>query len=125
MLLSRASIRSMWPARSRSRSGALVAVAFALSTLGVFATPGHVFGWSANSFSPADESELITLTNQARASNGLPALKVDSALTSIARWRSKDMIVRDYFDHAIPKPPGGSCPWGWTTSGSYCLRSGR
>ena len=108
MLLNRASIRSMRPVRSRSRSGALVAVAFALSTLGVFAWPGQVFGWDANSFSPADESELITLTNQARASNGLPALKVDSALTSIARWRSKDMIVRNYFDHAILKPPGGT-----------------
>src|SRR5438093_1688430 len=108
MLLSRASIRSIGPVRSRSRSGALVAVAFALSTLGVFAAPGQVFGWDANSFSPADESELITLTNQARASAGLRALKVDSALTSIARWRSKDMIVRDYFSHTIPNPPGGN-----------------
>ena len=26
---------------------------------------------------------------------------------------------------AIPKPPGGSCAFGWTASGSYCLRSGR
>jgi hypothetical protein len=26
---------------------------------------------------------------------------------------------------AIPKPPSGSCPWGWIASGSYCLRSGR
>jgi len=26
---------------------------------------------------------------------------------------------------AIPKPPGGTCPWGWIASGSYCLRSGR
>jgi hypothetical protein len=25
---------------------------------------------------------------------------------------------------AIPKPPNGTCPWGWTSSGSYCLRSG-
>jgi hypothetical protein len=25
---------------------------------------------------------------------------------------------------AIPKPPGGTCPWGWTSSGNYCLRSG-
>jgi hypothetical protein len=25
---------------------------------------------------------------------------------------------------AIAKPPGGTCPWGWTSSGSYCLRSG-
>jgi hypothetical protein len=25
---------------------------------------------------------------------------------------------------AIPKPPNGTCPWGWTSSGSFCLRSG-
>jgi hypothetical protein len=25
---------------------------------------------------------------------------------------------------AVPSPPNGSCPWGWTRSGSYCLRSG-
>jgi len=24
-----------------------------------------------------------------------------------------------------PKPPNGSCPWGWIASGSYCLRNGR
>jgi hypothetical protein len=25
---------------------------------------------------------------------------------------------------AIAKPPNGTCPWGWTSSGSFCLRSG-
>jgi hypothetical protein len=25
---------------------------------------------------------------------------------------------------AIAKPPNGTCPWGWIASGSYCLRSG-
>lgn len=25
---------------------------------------------------------------------------------------------------AIPKPPNGTCPWGWASSGSFCLRSG-
>jgi hypothetical protein len=25
---------------------------------------------------------------------------------------------------AIVKPPNGTCPFGWTSSGSYCLRSG-
>jgi hypothetical protein len=25
---------------------------------------------------------------------------------------------------AVPKPPNGTCPWGWTSSGSFCLRSG-
>jgi hypothetical protein len=26
---------------------------------------------------------------------------------------------------AIPQPTGATCPHGWTSSGSYCLRSGR
>jgi hypothetical protein len=25
---------------------------------------------------------------------------------------------------AVAKPPNGTCPFGWTSSGSYCLRSG-
>ena len=25
---------------------------------------------------------------------------------------------------AVPLPPNGSCPFGWTRSGFYCLRSG-
>jgi hypothetical protein len=25
---------------------------------------------------------------------------------------------------AVPKPANGSCPWGWMSSGSFCLRSG-
>ena len=26
---------------------------------------------------------------------------------------------------AVPKPPTGACPFGWTSSGSFCLRNGR
>ncbi|MFI5225766.1 MAG: CAP domain-containing protein [Candidatus Limnocylindrales bacterium] len=94
-------------ARAGRRWTAVLGLAVLLSSVGLLAAPSTVFGWSANSFSSADESELITLTNQARVSRGLAALKVDSTLTSIARWRSKDMITRDYFSHSIPKPPGG------------------
>ena len=49
----------------------IVSVAFALTSVGLLANPAHVFAWDANSFSPADEQELITLTNQARANAGL------------------------------------------------------
>jgi hypothetical protein len=24
----------------------------------------------------------------------------------------------------VPNPPNGTCPFGWTSSGSFCLRSG-
>jgi uncharacterized protein YkwD len=48
------------------------------------------------------EQELIVLTNVDRTSNGVPALVPDQALQSVARFRSEDMVVRNYFSHSIP-----------------------
>jgi hypothetical protein len=60
----------------------------------------------------------VSLTNQARAAAGLRALKIDSTLTSIARWRSKDMIARNYFSHNIP--PSGKMVFSVLDSKGYC-----
>jgi uncharacterized protein YkwD len=76
-------------------------LAFALTSVGLLAAPQATLAWDANSFSSASEAQLVSLTNQARAAAGLKALKVDSKLASIARWRSKDMITRNYFSHTI------------------------
>lgn len=97
----------------------LVAAAFLATTVGVFAAPSPVAAWSPNTFSAAAEAELVQLTNQARASAGLPALVVDSTLTSIARWRSKDMIVRDYFSHDIP---GSGSVFDVLQAKGYCFK---
>jgi uncharacterized protein YkwD len=83
------------------RVAAMVAIAFILMSVGLLAAPRTTFAWDVNSFSSASESKLVSLTNQARAAAGLKALKVDSKLTAIARSRSKDMIVRNYFSHTI------------------------
>ena len=83
------------------RVAAMVAIAFLLTSVGLLAAPRTTLAWDVNSFSSASESKLVTLTNQARAEYGLKALKVDSKLTAIARSRSKDMIVRNYFSHTI------------------------
>ena len=83
------------------RFATILAVAFAVSAIGLLGLPRTTLAWDSNSFSSASESQLVSLTNQARAAAGLRSLKVDSALTSIARWRSKDMIDRDYFSHTI------------------------
>ncbi len=93
----------------RPRRRSLKAFAALLALVVTIATPGLVFAWSANSFSSTDEAQLVQLTNNARASAGLRALKVDSALTSMARWRSKDMSDRAYFCHRIP-PKGAAIP---------------
>jgi uncharacterized protein YkwD len=83
------------------RFAAMTAIAFLLTSVGLLATPRTTLAWAANSFSSGSESTLVTLTNRARASHGLKALRVDSKLSAIARSRSKDMIVRNYFSHTI------------------------
>jgi len=99
--------------RPRSRSGRALhglplGIAIAAAAMLAVSSPGIVLGWNNYSFSSAEEGEMLTLINQARAAHNLPALHDNSALHSVARWRSKDMYDRDYFSHDIPNPPGGN-----------------
>ncbi|MFL5648356.1 MAG: CAP domain-containing protein [Chloroflexota bacterium] len=105
---------------SSRRLALSVAVLFAVTSVVAYAAPSRAFGWDSGSFSSSSESTLITLTNRSRANAGLPALKVDSTLTSVARWRSKDMIVRDYFSHTIP---GYGKVWDKLAAVGYCYRN--
>lgn len=50
----------------------------------------------------AYEQQVVDLTNQERAKNGLPALKVDVALSKVAREKSLDMQKNNYFSHTSP-----------------------
>ena len=84
------------------RTSLLVAFAFALTSVATLAHPAPTLAWDAGAYSSGSEQDLVALTNRSRAAAGLKALKVSSTLTSVARWRSKDMIERDYFSHDIP-----------------------
>ena len=108
------------PARLPRRLSVFVSIAFAATALGTLALPAATFAWDANSFSASDEQALFALTNQARASAGLPTLSWDSSLASLARWRSQDMIVRDYFSHQIP--PSGSSVFDEMSARGYCFK---
>jgi uncharacterized protein YkwD len=46
-------------------------------------------------------STLFQLMNGARVNNGRHAVQPNGTLTSLAVWRSKDEVDRDYFDHTI------------------------
>nr|WP_062110372.1 CAP domain-containing protein [Bacillus niameyensis] len=48
------------------------------------------------------EQQVVDLTNQERAKNGLAALKVDVTLSKMAREKSKDMSSNNYFSHTSP-----------------------
>lgn len=104
----------------RTRTGGAVLAllaAFVLTAL----TPTSAYAWDLMGFSSSDEKLLIQLTNESRAAAGLPALKTDADLTSMARWRSKDMGDRDYFSHAIP--PDGKKVFDYLKADGYCYKA--
>ena len=105
--------------RPSRRTVFAVALAFVATSIGSLGTPLGTAAWSAGAFSSASEAQLVALTNQARANAGRRALKVDSALVSIARSRSKDMIQRNYFSHNIP--PSGKRVFNVMSERGYCF----
>lgn len=60
-------------------------------------TPSTATGWNQSSA----EATLWQLMNGARVNNGLRPVQQNGTLVSLARWRSKDQIQRDYFSHTI------------------------
>ena len=48
------------------------------------------------------EQECIRLINVQRANNGLPALSTNWELCRVARYKSEDMILKNYFSHTSP-----------------------
>lgn len=48
------------------------------------------------------ENEVIRLTNLERTKRGLPALTTNWQLSRVARYKSQDMINKNYFDHNSP-----------------------
>lgn len=48
------------------------------------------------------ESQVISLTNQERAKNGLKALTPDWELSRVARYKAMDMRDKNYFSHTSP-----------------------
>lgn len=62
-------------------------------------------GFSVKQSSPRAELEarMLELLNGERAAAGLPPLKMDEALTRVARQHSADMLARGYFSHYSPE----------------------
>lgn len=49
------------------------------------------------------ESQVFQSINKVRTENNLPVLALANDLTSVARFHSQDMAVKDYFDHVSPE----------------------
>ena len=57
--------------RDPRRLAALIVVAFAATSIGLLSLPSTTLAWSPNTFNSSSERQLVSLTNQARASAGL------------------------------------------------------
>ena len=84
------------PRRVFARAVALSGTALLAAALLVWA-PQPATGWDQS----AAEATLWQLLNGDRTNNGLPPLAKHNTLVSLASWRSKDMVDRNYFNHVI------------------------
>ncbi len=64
-------------------------------------------------------AKMLSLTNQSRKENGLPALIVNQKLTNAAEAKTDDMFKYQYFDH---NSPNGVTPWDWIKVAGYDYR---
>lgn len=60
-------------------------------------SPAVTSGWNQGSA----EATLWQLLNGARTNNGMAPVQQHGTLVSLARWRSSDMLAKDYFSHTI------------------------
>jgi uncharacterized protein YkwD len=88
--------RSRTPRHAIARASALAGIALAAAAL-LASNPAPATGWQQG----AAEATLFQLMNGARVNNGRKAVQQHSTLVSLARWRSKDQVDRNYFDHTI------------------------
>ena len=91
--------RSTRSPRSVPRRGFLAPFSTVIAVVLLAANPGLVLAWDSLTFSATEEDHLITLTNQARASNGLAPLIADATLTLVARQRAKYIYDNEWPEH--------------------------
>jgi uncharacterized YkwD family protein/spore coat assembly protein SafA len=64
--------------------------------------PGQKLTIPSNSDVKLQENEVIKLVNVQRSKVGLPALKANWQVCRVARYKSQDMINKNYFSHTSP-----------------------
>lgn len=60
--------------------------------------------------------ELVSLTNQQRQINGLPALSLNQTLVEAAAQKAADMMAKNYWAHTSPE---GTTPWNFFKNVNY------
>ena len=116
----------VWPRESNNQkakllhSSSLTFLAIALILFQGFITlfpkfGPNILGYAAN-ISP---DEVIRLTNEKRAQNGLAPVALNSTLSQAAQAKGADMLNKDYWAHIAPD---GTQPWKFFTDFGYRYR---
>lgn len=80
--------------------GAALLGAFALTASGSPRAAEALTNCSVSDFSvTGEEQAFLTLINNYRAQNNLPALSLSSGLNRMAHWHATDMATKNYFSH--------------------------
>ncbi len=95
------------------KPAAMLAVAVAL--WGVVVAPATAATWAPGTSSPWAEGQARSLVQAAHAAACGRSLAVSTAMTNLARWRARDMVVRDYYSHTI----AGTAKHAWDYFGAY------
>lgn len=103
------------PSILRPRTVAFVIV-IALVVEGVFIFGSSYLAPRSKLFGIILVNALVDGTNQARASDGLPALQENSLLDAAAQEKANDMVANNYFAHTSP---AGLSPWYWFVKVGY------
>ena len=74
-----------------------------------------ILGYAAN----ISVEEVVRLTNEKRAANGLSPLSMNQQLVSGATAKGADMLARDYWAHVAPD---GTQPWKFFSDAGYKYR---
>ena len=102
------------------RRTGLIAIAvliIAIQGAAFIATPAAAHHGSVLAYATdINASELLTLTNQQRAANNLPALHLDQRLVQSATLKAADMFANNYWAHVSPS---GVQPWYWFSQAGY------
>lgn len=71
---------------------------------------------SAGHFAAITQSEILSLTNAARAEAGVTALTSNATLNKAAMLKAQDMMAKNYFAH---NAPDGTKPWEFFRQAGY------
>ena len=69
--------------------------------------------------SQIDINEVVKLTNEKRAQQGLSPLEINQSLASAAKSKGDDMLAKDYWAHIAPD---GTEPWKFFRDVGYTYR---